>query len=106
MNESEQAQAIAEIRAAHDLDMHFVGKLEDTVILQLLCHRKDLLKIVDSQAQKIEQLEADVSNLLNKMALWPSTFERQERQIAEQAKEIERLKAQHSEFLAGIGFQP
>lgn len=62
--EAQQAQTIAEIRAAHHLDMHFVGKLEDTVILQLLCHRKDLLEIVDSQAQK----------------------------IAEHAKEIERLK--------------
>ena len=59
MNESEQAQAIAEIRAAHDLDMHFVGNLEDTVILQLLCHRKDLLEIVDSQAQKITEARAE-----------------------------------------------
>lgn len=37
-----------------------------------------VIEIVDSQAQK----------------------------IAEQAKEIERLKKEHSEFLAGIGFQP
>lgn len=100
MNESEQAQAIAEIRAAHDLDMHFVGNLEDTVILQLLCHRKDLLEIVDSQAQKIAQLTKErdaMTATVYKLVVEQQQHIVEARKIAEKMRDaIERAGGRHT----------
>ena len=94
--EAQQAQTIANVRnlVARDLAWAkqangYCGEISSQPYLERL---PALLEIVDSQAQKIEQQDADIANLLNKLANWPATYERQEQKIAEQAKEIERLK--------------
>lgn len=88
MNELEQAQTIAEIRAeAKEKREHYKAWNLDTrqsdEVFDLL-HRS--ITVVDSQAQKIADLNRVGSNTL--LAL----IESQEK-IAEQANEIERLKA-------------
>ena len=84
MNESEQAQAIVEIKDRHEYEEAQIfrhGVQEDDKFNDIAT----LLEIVDSQAQKIADLNRVGSNTL--LAL----IEAQET-IAEQAKEIERLK--------------
>lgn len=79
MNESEQAQAIADAREHKER-----RRCVDFLIIER--DMWNMLEIVDSQAQKIADLNRVGSNTL--LAL----IESQEK-IAEQAKEIERLKA-------------
>lgn len=78
MNESGQEQAIAQIREELKVEFSDYDDLKESA--------ECLLEIVDSQAQKIADLNRVGSNTL--LAL----IESQEK-IAEQANEIERLKA-------------
>ena len=95
--EAQQAQTIARIKQEYE---RHSGRTYHAftdfapLVTELYANLSVLLEIVDSQAQKIEQQDADIANLLNKLANWPATYERQEQKIAEQAKEIERLKEQ------------
>ena len=78
--EAQQAQTIAHIRKNQNTGND-------------LCREDDfiaaLLKIVDSQAQKIKSMEANYRELAG---AWFDEREALGIQIAEQAKEIERLK--------------
>lgn len=85
--EAQQAQTIAEIKAAHNaavVTLNTVGR--EPLGISAHLDRGSLIKIVDSQAQKIAGLNRVGSSTL--MAL----IEAQEK-IAEQAKEIKRLKS-------------
>jgi len=111
MNESEQAQAIAEIR---ENQRHRIGNWESLGMCNAMRSEiQQCLKIVDSQAQKIAELKdrieawkagsksqsqimAEQAMQIEKLAglnhVAEAQIERQEMQIAKQAKEIERLK--------------
>lgn len=89
MSESEQAQAIAEIKRTMEIYKN-LKKFKDWYPEAIR-----LLEIVDSQAQKIADLNRVGSNTL--LAL----IEAQEK-IADQAKEIERLKQRIAELHAHI----
>lgn len=90
MNESEQAQAIVEIRVIRNGGEYLREYYREAI--------DKALEIVDSQAQKIADLNRVGSNTL--LAL----IEAQEK-IAEQAKEIERLKQRiQDEYDAKAGF--
>lgn len=82
--EAQQAQTIAHIRKNQNTGND-------------LCREDDfiaaLLKIVDSQAQKIKSMEANYRELAG---AWFDEREALGIQIAEQAKEIERLKRRNS----------
>lgn len=113
MNESEQAQAIAEIKErvidcpkANQMD------LEDIAFSKL--DREKLLEIVDSQAQKIaasatviEEMHAHTVTLNalylqaeEDIAALNDMVEADHRVMAEQAKEIERLKGSQPKISA------
>jgi len=83
MSESEQAQAIAEIKERHKIDVDAYNTTR--VILDMTA----LLKIVDSQAQKIGRYENTMVDLARKSA--------------EQAKEIDRLRQEHSSYRQTTG---
>lgn len=91
MSESEQAQTIGKSEALHEWlteDFRKSGApfISENHAFELYRAHAELLEIVGSQAQKIADLNRVGSNTL--LAL----IEAQEK-IAEQAKEIERLKA-------------
>ena len=93
MNESEQAQAIVEIRAAHKGALNIIawdGDCEKAVnVKTVLTMMGKLLEIVDSQAQKIKHQQAEINvktTMLNDM----------NELCAEQANEIGRLKSEVS----------
>ena len=96
--EAQQAQGIEIIREIQKQRARW--RYTKTMPVQ---HIDILLGIVDYKAQKIKAMEANYRELAG---AWFDEKEALEIQIAEQAKEIERLKKEHSEFLAGIGFQP
>jgi len=78
---AEQAQAIAEIRAIRNGGEYLRAYYREAI--------DKALEIVDSQAQKIKSMEANYRELAG---AWFDEREALGIQIAEQAKEIERLK--------------
>lgn len=86
MNESEQAQAIAQMKEDVTAYEMVLGKNEHTKKYRML------LEIVDSQAQKIaEQAKTIEINAAYAIEL--------QGKMSEQTKEIERLKKDNSQFM-------
>lgn len=87
MNEQEaqQAQTIAEIRAT--LECGEVNEVDEFYEIG-----ETLLAIVDSQAQKINQLESELRAAKSALEVAAELLPKRRKEIAEQAKEIERLK--------------
>lgn len=91
MNESEQAQILSEIKDRHK-NRRWIGVVADggSIGWVIACRDISILKqIVDSQAQRI----AEQNQLLENCAI---SFKESLEQIAEQAKEIAKLKRQIS----------
>ena len=85
MNESEQAQAIAEIDAMiSNWSAYCIGSFVNAC--------ENLRDLVDSQAQKIAEQAMQIEKLAGLNHVAEAQIERQAMQIAKQAKEIERLK--------------
>ena len=86
--EAQQAQTIADIKRNH--------RTEKGLNKLAMAHhdRGQLLKIVDSQAQKIADLKADKNGFEVAFDIEQADAEKLRQKIAEQAKEIERLKEQ------------
>ena len=97
MKESEQAQTIAEIRNwVSPGNMvyypHNIRQFEE-VYTKSHNHTIKLLEIVDSQAQKIAASATVIDEMHAHTVTLNALYLQAENKIAEQAKEIERLKA-------------
>lgn len=90
--EAQQAKNIEQITKRLENDEAWMSQSAQSGRDYTIEDRQALLRIVDSQAQKIEQQDADIANLLNKLANWQATYERQELKIAEQAAELNVTK--------------
>jgi len=105
MNESEQAQAIAEqdkqtvekIRGVLATDLKWVedrgGFAGDVSPYPYLRHVPDLLKIVDSQAQKIAELEKEIIVAKNVATAFATKCAEKEQKLAQLTKERDEQTA-------------
>lgn len=100
-SEEEQAQAVAEIRAAHKGALDIIAWEADCEkavnVKTVLTMMGKLLEIVDSQVQKYENLLAAHNVLGIIFDELKADREAQVVKIAEQAKEIERLTKERDE---------
>jgi len=104
MNESEQAQAIAEIKYRHKDTQEGIesGLMRIGMPTAICAHndRANLLEIVDSQAQKIAELSALFQKAGNGAVDLAMKCSEQEMTIAKLTAENEKLKTNYSAVIA------